>query len=118
MLYLKHDFTGDKIMVRKNMTVAAAIEYLHTTKWADTVHQVVEVSDMAKLDFDGVPVEDKYHVVVYLNDFSDPDYFVRINFVKARDASPFFFRSLDRVFNDILFKRDSTLKMLGNRFPF
>lgn len=105
-------------MIRKNMTVAAAIEYLHTTKWADTVYQVVEVSDMSKLDSDGVPVEDKYQVVVYLEDVSDPYYCVQIHFVKARDVSPFYFRSLDRVFNDILFKRDSTLKMLGNRLPF
>ena len=105
-------------MIRKNMTVAAAIEYLQTTKWADTVYQVVEVSDMAKLDSEGVPVQDKYHVVVYLEDVSDPDYCVQIRFFKARDGSPFYFRSLDRVFNDILFKRDSTLKMLGNRLPF
>ena len=105
-------------MIHKKMTVAAAIEYLNTTKWADTVYQVVEVSDMAQLDSDGVPVEDKYQVVVYLEDVSDLDYFVQIHFVKARDGSPFYFRSLDRVFNDILFKRDSTLKMLGNRLPF
>ena len=105
-------------MIRKNMTVAAAIEYLQTTKWSDTVYQVVEVSDMAKLDSDGVPVQDKYQVVVYLEDVSDPYYCVQIHFVMARDGSPFYFRSLDRVFNDILFKRDSTLKMLGNRLPF
>ena len=105
-------------MIVKKMTVAAAIEYLQTTKWADTVYQVVEVSDMAKLDSEGVPVEDKYQVVVHLEDVSDPEYFLQIHFVKARDGSPFYFRSLDRVFNDILFKRDSTLKMLGNRLPF
>lgn len=105
-------------MIHKKMTVAAAIEYLQTTKWADTVYQVVEVSDMAKLDSEGVPVEDKYHVIVYLQDVADLDYCLQITFVKARDGSPFYFRSLDRVFNDILFKRDSTLKMLGNRLPF
>lgn len=105
-------------MIHKNMTVAAAIEYLQTTKWADTVYQVVEVSDMAKLDSEGVPVENKYSVVVYLEDVSDLDYCLQINFVMARDGSPYYFRSLDRVFNDILFKRDSTLKMLGNRLPF
>ena len=33
-------------MIHKKMTVAAAIEYLQTTKWADTVYQVVEVSDI------------------------------------------------------------------------
>lgn len=105
-------------MITKNMTVADAIEYLQTTKWSDTVYQVVEVSDMSKLDHQGIPIEDKYQVVVYLEDVSDPDYCVQIYFVKARDGSPFYFRSLDRVFNDILFKRDSTLKMLGNRLPF
>lgn len=105
-------------MIVKKMTVAAAIEYLQITKWADTVYQVVEVSDMAKLDSEGVPVEDKYQVIVHLEDVSDPEYFLQIHFVKARDGSPFYFRSLDRVFNDILFKRDSTLKMLGNRLPF
>lgn len=105
-------------MIHKKMTVAAAIEYLQTTKWADTVYQVVEVSDMAKLDSEGVPVEDKYHVIVYLQDVADLDYCLQITFVKARDGSPFYFRSLDRVFNDILFKRDSTLKMLGNRLSF
>ena len=105
-------------MIHKKMTVAAAIEYLHTTKWADTVYQVVEVSDMSKLDDEGMPIEDKYQVVVYLEDVSDPDYCVQIHFVKSRDGSPFYFRSLDRFFNDILFKRDSTLKMLGNRLPF
>jgi hypothetical protein len=105
-------------MIKKNMTVGSAIEYLNTTKWADTIYQVVEVSDMAKLDSDGVPLEDKYQVVVYLEDVSDPDYCVQIHFVMARDGSTFYFRSLDRVFNDILFKRDSTLKMLGNRLPF
>lgn len=105
-------------MIHKKMTVASAIEYLQTTKWSDTVYQVIEVSDMAKLDSEGVPVEDKYHVVVYLEDVADLDYCLQITFVKARDGSPFYFRSLDRVFNDILFKRDSTLKMLGNRLPF
>lgn len=105
-------------MIHKKMTVGAAIEYLQTTKWADTIYQVVEVSDMAKLDSEGVSVEDKYHVIVYLQDVSDLDYCLQITFVKARDGSPFYFRSLDRVFNDILFKRDSTLKMLGNRLPF
>ena len=105
-------------MIHKKMTVGAAIEYLQTTKWADTVYQVVEVSDMSKLDDEGIPIEDKYQVVVYLEDVSDPGYCVQIHFVKARDGSPFYFRSLDRVFNDILFKRDSTLKMLGNRLPF
>ena len=105
-------------MVHKKMAVASAVEYLQTTKWADSVYQLVEVSDMAQLDSDGVPVEDKYQVVVYLEDVSDLDYCVQIHFVKARDGSPFYFRSLDRVFNDILFKRDSTLKMLGNRLPF
>lgn len=105
-------------MIHKNMTVAAAIEYLQTTKWAETVYQVVEVSDMSKLDSEGVPVEDKYQAVVYLEDVADLDYCLQINFVMARDGSPFYFRSLDRVFNDILFKRDSTLKMLGNRLPF
>ena len=53
-------------MIHKKMTVAAAIEYLQNTKWADTVYQIVEVSDMAKLDSEGFPVEDKYQVVVYL----------------------------------------------------
>lgn len=105
-------------MIHKKMTVSAAIEYLQTTKWSDTVYQLVEVSDMSKLDAQGIPTEDKYQVVVYLEDVSDPFYFVQIHFVKARDGSPFYFRSLDRVFNDILFKRDSTLKMLGNRLPF
>lgn len=115
MIYLNHDYTGDKIMIVKNMTVGSAIEYLQTTKWADSVYQVVEVADMAELDVDGIPVEDKYSVSVYLEDIEDSGYSIKINFVKARDGSPFFFRSLDRVFNDILFKRDSTLKMLGNR---
>lgn len=105
-------------MIHKKMTVAAAIEYLQTTKWADTVYQVIEVSDMSKLDDEGIPIEDKYHVIVYLQDVADLDYCLQITFVKARDGSPFYFRSLDRVFNDILFKRDSTLKMLGNRLPF
>lgn len=105
-------------MIHKKMTVADAIEYLQTTKWSDTVYQIVEVSDMSELDQDGIPLENKYQVFVYLEDVSDLDYCVQIQFVKARDASPFYFRSLDRVFNDILFKRDSTLKMLGNRLPF
>ena len=105
-------------MITKNMTVADAIEYLQTTKWADSVYQIVEVSDMAELDDDGIPLEYKYQVVVYLEDSSDTDYRIKINFVLARNGSPFYFRSLDRVFNDILFKRDSTLKMLGNRLPF
>ena len=58
-------------MIHKKMTVAAAIEYLQTTKWADTVYQVVEVSDMSKLDDEGIPIEDKYQVVVYLEDVSE-----------------------------------------------
>lgn len=99
------------------MTVAA-IEYLQTTKLGRYCLSVVEVSDMAKLDSEVVPVQDKYQVVVYLEDVSDPDYCVQIHFVIARDGSSFLLRSLDRVFNDILFKRDSTLKMLGNRLPF
>ena len=45
------------------MTVAAAIEYLHTTKWADTVDQVFEVSDMSKLDDEAMPIEDKYRFI-------------------------------------------------------
>lgn len=101
-------------MIVKNMTVGSAIEYLQTTKWADSVFQVIEVADMAELDDQGVSVEDKYSVSVYLEDIEDTEYCIKINFVKARDGSPFFFRSLDRVFNDVLFKRDSTLKMLGN----
>lgn len=105
-------------MIHKKMTVSAAIEYLQTTKFSDTVYQVVEVSDMSKLDDEGIPIEDKYQVVVYLVDSSDLDYSLQIHFVMARDGSPFYFRSLDRVFNDILFKRGSTLKMLGNRLPF
>ena len=105
-------------MIKKNMTVGSAIEYLNTTKWADTIYQVVEVSDVSKLDCEGIPIQDKYQVVVYLEDVSDPYHCVQIHFVMARDGSPFYFRSLDRVFNDILFKRDSTLKMLGNRLPF
>lgn len=103
-------------MIHKKMTVGAAIEYLQTTKWSDTVNQVIEVLDVSQLDDDGIPMENKYHVVVYLEDFFD--YRVQIHFVKARDGSPFYFRSLDRVFNDILFKRDSTLKMLGDCIPF
>lgn len=78
-------------MIVKNMTVGSAIEYLHTTKWADSVFQVVEVSDMAELDDQGIPVEDKYSVSVYLEDIEDSEYCIKINFVKARDGSPFSF---------------------------
>ena len=93
------------------MTYAQCVEYLHTTFFDDEISMKINVSDVGKIDSDGFPMEEKYAVSILLTD--GMEYEKTIILIKVRDNSPYYFRSLDKVFKELLWKRDSCLCMRG-----
>lgn len=94
------------------MTYAQCVEYLQTTVFDDEIRMDINVIDVGKLDSDGVSLESKYAVVISLTD--GMFYEKRILLRMVRENKPFYFRSLDKIYKDILWMRDSSLHMTGH----
>ncbi|HGW1746824.1 TPA: hypothetical protein ACNMTN_005614 [Klebsiella pneumoniae] len=98
-------------MFKVYMTYAQCVQYLQTTIFDDEISMKINVSDVGKIDSDGVSMEEKYAVSILLTD--GMEYEKLIILTKVRDNSPYYFRSLDKVFKELLWKRDSCLCMRG-----
>lgn len=93
------------------MTYAQCLEYLQTTIFHDEISMKINVSDVGKIDSDGLSIEQKYAVSILLTD--GMEYEKLIILIKVRDNAPYYFRTLDKVFKELLWKRDSCLCMRG-----
>ena len=93
------------------MTYAQCVEYLHTTVFSDEIQMHVHVNDVGALDSDGVSLESKYAVIIRLID--GMGYEKQIILRMVRENKPFYFRSLDNIFKNILWMRNSSLHMRG-----
>ena len=94
------------------MTYGQCVEYLHTTVFDDEIRMDINVIDVGKLDSEGVSLESKYAAIIALTD--GMGYEKRIFLRMVRENKPFYFRSLDKIFKDILWMRDSSLHMVGH----
>lgn len=94
------------------MTYAQCVEYLHTTIFDDEITMDINVIDVGKLDSDGVSIEPKYAAIISLTD--GKTYEKRIFLRMVRENKPFYFRTLDKIFKNILWMRDSSLHMTGH----
>lgn len=94
-------------------TFSDLVEFLHTTHFSDDTHMTISVFDCGHLDNDGVIKDSKFFATVTLENEQNTVLYL---LVKARDKTPYFFRTLDPIINDLLWKRDSTLHMQGH-FP-
>jgi hypothetical protein len=94
------------------MTYGQCVEYLHTTVFDDEIRMDINVIDVGKLDSEGFSLEFKWAVVIALSD--GQGYEKRILLRMVRENKPFYFRSLDKIFKDILWMRDSSLHMVGH----
>lgn len=99
-------------MIVSYMSFAQCVEYLHTTVFDDEISMKITVIDVADLDAEGIPIEEKYGVKILLSDGMGYEKLILLK--KVRDKSPYYFRSLDKIFNDLLWRRDSCLCMAGN----
>jgi len=102
-------------MLKTYMTFAQCVEYLQTTIFDDEINMKINVFHVGAIDNDGVSIEEKYAVSILLTD--DIEYEKLIILRKVRDNSPYYFRSLDKIFNELLWKRDACLCMLGSIPP-
>lgn len=94
------------------MTYAQCVEYLHTTFFDDEIRMDINVIDVGALDSDGLSFKNKYAAIIALTD--GMGYEKRIFLRMVRENKPFYFRSLDMIFKNILWFRDSSLHMKGH----
>jgi hypothetical protein len=94
------------------MTYAQCVEYLHTTVFDDEIRMDINVIDVGKLDSEGFSLDFKWAVIIGLSD--GEGYEKRIFLRMVRENKPFYFRSLDKIYKDILWLRDSSLHMTGH----
>lgn len=94
------------------MTYGQCVEYLHTTVFDDEIRMDINVIDVGKLDHEGFSLDFKWAVIIGLSD--GDGYEKRIFLRMARENKPFYFRSLDKIYKDILWLRDSSLHMTGH----
>lgn len=99
-------------MNKTYMTYAQCVEYLQTTIFDDEINMKINVFHVGAIDNDGVSIEEKYAVTILLTD--DKQYSKLILLKKVRDNSPYYFRSLDKIFKELLWKRDACLCMIGS----
>lgn len=111
MLLLNHDLEKRLIMT-VYMTYAQCFEYLHTTVFDDEIRMDINVIDVGELDSEGFSLNFKWAVIIELSD--GMGYEKRIILRMVRENKPFYFRSLDKIFKDILWLRDSSLHMTGH----
>lgn len=97
------------------MSLNNLVEFLQTTVFSDETFMTVRVWDVGNLDNDGVIHNFQYYATVQLSYGDDKSKDVLYKIVKARDKTPFLFQTLNMIFSDILWNRDSTLHMMGHR---